>query len=158
MRIIIIIIIITIIIMMMIIKIKIDVMVRSVICNLACVASGLRFWGRREKKWKTPRPPTPHPPQNRRPPATQATVYTTVHVCINNRYSEVLIFRKSKSLAKLIRGKKSNHVQTRSIILDLGLRYPEQSQLLLKFHILLENYAVARHRIQHSRYWHQSPK
>ena len=50
MRIIIIIIIITIIIMMMIIKIKKDVMVRSVICNLACVASGLRFWGRREKK------------------------------------------------------------------------------------------------------------
>ena len=48
--IIIIIIIITIIIMMMIIKIKKDVMVRSVICNLACVASGLRFWGRREKK------------------------------------------------------------------------------------------------------------
>ena len=48
--IIIIIIIITIIIMMMIIKIKKDVMVRSVICYLACVASGLRFWGRREKK------------------------------------------------------------------------------------------------------------
>ena len=47
---IIIIIIITIIIIMMIIKIKKDVMVRSVICNLACVASGLRFWGRREKK------------------------------------------------------------------------------------------------------------
>ena len=127
--------------MMMIIKIKKDVMVRSVICNLA-----------------SPKTPHPPPPQNRRPPATQATVYTTVHVCINNRYSEVLIFRKSKSLAKLIRGKKSNHVQTRSIILDLGLRYPEQSQLLLKFHILLENYAVARHRIQHSRYWHQSPK
>ena len=100
----------------------------------------------------------PKTPQPRTPPATQATVYTTVHVYINNRYSEVLIFRKSKSLAKLIRGKKSNHVQTRSIILDLGLRYPEQSQLLLKFHILLENYAVARHRIQHSRYWHQSPK
>ena len=143
--------------MMMIIKIKKDVMVRSVICYLACVASGLRFWGRREKK-ERPQDPPPPTPQNRRPPATQATVYTTVHVCINNRYSEVLIFRKSKSLAKLIRGKKSNHVQTRSIILVLGLRYPEQSQLLLKFHILLENYAVARHRIQHSRYWHQSPK
>ena len=45
---------------MMIIKIKKDVMVRSVICNLACVVSGLRFWGRRENN---ERPQDPHPPK-----------------------------------------------------------------------------------------------
>ena len=49
--------------MMMIIKIKKDVMVRSVICNLACVASGLRFWGRREKNERPQDPPPPTPPK-----------------------------------------------------------------------------------------------
>ena len=48
---------------MMIIKIKKDVMVRSVICNLACVASGLRFWGRREKNERPQDPPPPTPPK-----------------------------------------------------------------------------------------------